>query len=141
MMKTKTFFLLVIFLSASAICLLNSCDEECAPCDICPPDPASRFVGVWIIFESYVDGIPGDMSVGETWDFRASDTLFWFRESSTDTVFWFAKDEQLILYQEYPPGIFVSDYYFEADTLDVSFLMADIPIRLRMLEEENMPQP
>ena len=140
-MKAKTLFLLVIFLSSSTVCLLNSCDEECTPCDICPPDPASRFIGVWIIFESYIGGFPGEMSVGDRWDFRSSDTLFWFHESSTDTVLWFASDERLIMYKESPQAALVSEYYFEVDTLDISYLMGDIPTRLRLLEEENMPQP
>ena len=140
-MKPKTLFFLIIFLSASVMCLLNSCDEECSPCNICPTDPASRFAGVWIIFESYIGGIPVETSVGDRWDFRSNDTLFWFRESSTDTLSWFASDEQLILYRESPQAALVSQYYFEVDTLDISLLMGDYPVRLRLLEEGNMPQP
>jgi hypothetical protein len=140
-MKPKALFLLVIFLSSSTLCLLNSCDEECSPCDPCPTDPALRFAGAWIIFESFIGGIPVETSVGDRWDFRSSDTLLWFRESSTDTLSWFASDEKLILYRKSQQAALALEYYFEFDTLDTSYLMGDIPVRLRLLEEENMPQP
>ena len=136
-MRFKVLFLLTIFLSISTVCLLNSCDEKCDPCDTVCPDPALRFIGVWIVFEAYYNGNPDLEPIDMGMDFRTDDSLIAFR----DTLKWNATHERLFVYQESQQAMIAFEYYFEVDTLDITGTTWGDTIRYRMLEEKNMPQP
>jgi hypothetical protein len=66
-------------------------------------------------------------------DFRSNNTLFVF----ADTLEWFATEDRLIMSQESPTGgaSVVFDYYFEADTLDMSGNIFGDVVRWRLFEE------
>ncbi len=136
-MRFKALFLLAIFLSILTVCLLNSCDEKCDPCDTGCPDPALRFIGVWIVFEAYYNRNPYPEAIGMEMDFRTGDSLIAF----SDTLKWYATHERLFLYQESQQAMIGFEYYFEIDTLDMTGTTLGDTIRFRMLEEESMPQP
>jgi hypothetical protein len=72
-------------------------------------------------------------------DFRTDDTLV----TPFDTLEWFATEDRLIIMQESPQGALtvVFDYYFEADTLDMSGDALGTAVRWRLLEEDGMPAP
>lgn len=117
------------------VCCLTSCDKDCATCPTTrpDPDPTDRIIGVWTVFESYTNGSPDPTYVGMELDFRSNDTLFVF----ADTLEWFATEDWIIMSQESPTGgtSAVFNYYFEADTLDMSGDILGDAIRWRLFEE------
>lgn len=141
-MKRNKLILFSTVLFVYAVICLNSCEEDCDPCEVncpVPTDPADRIIGVWIIFESYFNGNPEPGSVGLALDFRSNDSLL----AMSDTLGWYATEEHILILQDSPIGTMgvAFDYYFEVDTLDMTGVVYGDTIRWRLLEEENMPPP
>ena len=132
MMKPDRVILLLLTVCVLTVCCLVSCEEECDPCSPPPcPDPADRLIGLWMIFEAFLDGNPDPGSVGVGLDFRVNDTLI--VSPYSDTLTWSATDDRIIIYDDAPPIAAVFDYYFEADTLDMSSESLGYTTRWRLL--------
>ena len=137
-MKRDRLILLLFLLFAYVVLCLSSCEEECDPCEVvCPvrSDPADKFIGDWTVFEAYRNGNPVPSWVGMKWCFRTDDTLI----VSSDTMTWYATENWMILVENYQQSNLVStfDYFFEADTLDMSADYSGDSLRLRLLEDQE----
>jgi hypothetical protein len=136
-MKSNRVIPLSLVLFVIAVICLNSCDENCDPCDVACPDPAADLIGLWITFEAFSNGTLEPGAVGLEFDFRANDTLI----IEGDTINWYATDDRIIMANIDYIGSFVLEYYFEADTLDMSGVVMTDTLRWRLLREEDMPTP
>ena len=122
---------LVLACFVLAACLLYSCSDDdtltCPTPKACP-DPTKALLGTWVLFESYTDGVPDQMITGVELAFEANDVLL-MRLAGLDTLtWWWMADETHILLADpvnFSPGI-KFEYEFEADTLDMNSVNADM---------------
>jgi hypothetical protein len=136
MNRDRVLPLALVLLVAGIICL-NSCDDECDPCSVTCPDPTADLIGIWVTFEAFSNGVPEPGAVGIEFDFRVDDTLI----VDGDTLSWYATNDRIIMANIDFLGSLVMDYYFEADTLDMSSVIMGDTLRWRCLREEDMPLP
>ena len=139
MMKPDRLSALMLALVVLVIFCLVSCEEECPPCtpQSPPPSPGDRLIGLWIVFEAFMNGSPIPQAPGMEWDFRDNDTLI----VEGDTALWEATDDKIILSDFAGAGYWALDYYFEADTLNMTGEIMSDTVLFRLLREEDYPEP
>lgn len=137
-MKPDRLSALLLALVVLVICCLTSCEEECPPCVPQPtPNPGARLIGLWIVFEAFINGIPNQTPVGMEWEFRDNDTLI----VEGGTGLWVATEDKISISDLTGGGSVLLDYYFEADTLDMTGEIMSDTVRFRLLREEDYPGP
>jgi hypothetical protein len=138
MKKDRLMAILLALIVLVVFCVV-SCEEECPPCtpQSPPQDPGDRLIGLWIVFEAFMNGSPFPMAEGMEWEFRDNDTLI----VEGDTGLWIATDDKILVSDLGGAGSLTLDYYFEADTLDMTAEVMSDTLRLRLLSEENYPGP
>ena len=125
-------------LATALMCVVCSCsDDECDPCSVkCPPDPEERLLGVWIIFETYRNGVPEQSWYGMEFEFLEEHAAVILG----DTVDWYVDDDLVILlHTGLNDAALLGEYFFEADTLNMDF--TDENVLFRMLPEDLYVPP
>jgi hypothetical protein len=119
-----------------ALSLVYSCSEDSTTCPtptVCS-DPTKALLGTWTVFESYTDGMPDQMITTVELDFQINGTMF-VRMEGLDTLTWLwmaDKTHILIGDPSFSSLVMRFEYEFEADTLDMTSVNADMDFYWRL---------